>query len=77
MSPAPNAQALPSRIDALCRADRRRRLRAAITGTMEQRWEYCVLREMARQTGSPAYNARAAAVRTLRNYHRLRRLAHD
>lgn len=61
---------LTARIDALARADRRRRLRAAIAGTVQDRWDYCVLRSTERDWA----DYHVAAAQSVRNYQRLTRL---
>lgn len=61
---------LDQRLARLVRADRRLRLRRAIAGTIQDRWDYCVLRSTERDWA----DYHAAADQTVRNYQRLTRL---
>jgi hypothetical protein len=68
----------------LIRADARRRLRDALGGGVQARWDYCWLRELSYcearllYGASPdSYDAPAAARRVVRNYLRLKRIGGD
>ncbi len=72
---------LATRLAALVRDDRRRRLARALAGTSQDRWDYAVGRQLALiQTsllafGMVAYDTREAALRIRRNFYRLEAMA--
>lgn len=73
--------AIEQRLARLVRADRRLRLRRALRGSIQDRWDYCVLRSMERSHlelaafGRTTFDAHAAARQSVRNYQRLTRLS--
>lgn len=78
---APATEPLSVSLVRLLRADRRRRLVAALAGSSQDRWDYAFGRQLTciqvelLAWGTAIYDRNKAAERIVRNYHRLERLA--